>query len=158
MSLKDEARILAGKFFMINLNIGKWSSLHYKKNFDIEGVSFNLTSRQFSILIMISKLNLSTVSEMEEFISLSKSSLSLTISKLVEEGYLKKEYPKGIADKRRVYFCVTEKGNIILNEAIERLIDSFHRLYISLDEPRRFEFKEGIEKLSNAMIEEGEMT
>lgn len=141
---------LAEKLLEFNLKLSCWQTMNYGKEFNVNGKNdLPLTRRQFEILILAYKLELSTVSEIEDVLKISKSSLSLTIGKLVEDGYLRKESYEDKEDKRKVHIYITEKGIDVLYEAYERVILMFKKFYETLDEKQKEDLVIGIERLGN---------
>lgn len=140
-----------GKIIMeFNFEIARWNTCNYKKEFNVNGKGINrLTSRQFDILLVLYKQGYSTVSQFENMINISKSSISLTLAKLVKEGYLRREQPEGMGDGRKVYFYITEKGMQVVEEVRERVIEMFCDFYESLNQVQKKDLKIGIEKLKS---------
>lgn len=127
-----------------------WNSNHFGKQFDKNGKSeFELTHRKYTILFLMQKINIATVSEFETMTCISKSSLSLTLAKLVEDGYISKQEPMGDEDGRKVFFHITPKGIDAYNKACEALDVMFNEFYDSLSANQKMDLKEGIEKLNN---------
>lgn len=88
----------------------------------------NLSIRKFRILYLLSAKEKCTVSEIADSFFISKSSLSITISRMVEEGLIKKEYPQKGQDGRMVYIVITDIGEEILKAVykdIRGVIDSY---------------------------------
>jgi len=80
---------LAYKVLNLRIKLGRWMASNYECNFNKNGKSNSpLTSRQYDILVAVNEWNLHTISEMNKLIILSKSSLSITLNKMVQEGYL----------------------------------------------------------------------
>lgn len=127
-----------------------WNSNHFGKQFDKNGKSeFELTHRKYTILFLMQKINIATVSEFETMTCISKSSLSLTLAKLVEDGYISKQEPLSNEDGRKVFFHITPKGTDAYNKACEALDVMFKEFYDSLSASQKMDLKEGIEKLNN---------
>ncbi len=71
--------------------------------------TLDIGARQYELLHIIVQRNCNKVTELAKYLDLSKSSLSLIISKMVENEYLEKEYDT-TDDSRNVVLEVTEKG------------------------------------------------
>lgn len=148
--VKKESEILAEKLFEFNLNLSNWGAGSYDKEFNKNGRGkYCLSVRQFHILFITYKFGFSTVSQYQNIMGISKSSLSLTVSKLVQDGYLRREQPQKDDDGRKVYLYITEKGQVAAEEVMKRLIDFFCHFYDSLDEQKKEDLKIGIEKLNH---------
>lgn len=147
---RKESEELAEKLFEFNLKLSNWDSSTYSKEFNRNGKGkYCLSVRQFHILFITYKFGFSTVSQYQNIMNISKSSLSLTVSKLVEEGYLRREQPQEDDDGRKVYIYITDKGKAAADEVLERIMDLFCRFYDSLDEQKQEDLKIGIEKLNH---------
>lgn len=120
--------------------------------FNINGKSnINLTLQQFIILMLVHKMDITSVSQMAYLLNLSKSSLSLTLSKMEKENLLQKiPAPKG-EDGRRVYLCVTQKGISALEEREQKTLQFFVDYCDSLSQQQREDLQMGIEKLSHVL-------
>lgn len=149
----QETKELAQMLMEFNFKLSHWDSCNYNKQFNKNGKSrHSLSIRQFHILIITYKFGFSTVSQYQNIMDISKSSLSLTVSKLVEQGYLCREFPQENDDGRKVYIKITQKGIDAVNEASDRVIEMFCKFYDSLDEVKKCDLKIGIEKLNNVFL------
>lgn len=110
--------MLAELLINLNINMVRWSRMHLERVFSVngKGEEGKLTTQQFHIMIAIQKFELNTVSDMAEAFCLSKSSVSLTVSKMVTKGYLEKKSPIQGDDGRKIYFCLTKKGQQAMEE------------------------------------------
>ncbi|WP_304508856.1 MarR family winged helix-turn-helix transcriptional regulator [Anaerotignum sp.] len=104
---------IAALFIKLNTNLVYWGRLHLVEVFSAngKGAETRLTTQQFHSLICIRDFGLNTVSQISDALCLSKSSASLSIAKMVEKGYLKKECATKNDDGRKIYLHLTEKGN-----------------------------------------------
>ncbi|NLK36587.1 MAG: MarR family transcriptional regulator [Epulopiscium sp.] len=150
MLQKKDAYDLARMMCEFYLKLARWSKSYYLKNFNINGKgNYAITMRQFQILILLYDLGVETISELSELLAISKSSLSLTISKMVSEGYIRREMPSTTEDGRRVFFYVTEKGLQVLDESKNLMIESLSQYYSTLTEEQKEDLIIGLEKLGN---------
>lgn len=103
---------IAELFIRLNTNLVYWSRLHLVEVFSTNGKGdeTKLTTQQFHSLICIRDFGFNTVSLISEALCLSKSSASLSIAKMVEKGYIKKESATKNDDGRKIYLHLTEKG------------------------------------------------
>lgn len=113
-----EGKEIAEEICQLNINLATWSRFHLDQVFSVNGRGPDglLTLQQFHMLLYFSEYGQTTVSALAEHLSLSKSSTSLSISKLVSKGYLAREAASGEGDKRRVYFHLTEKGRQVMEK------------------------------------------
>ena len=140
----------ADKFLDFHFRMWKWRAKHYAKEFNINGKGKKeLTMRKFATLWIMYYLGITTISEMEEIVNTSKSSLSTVISRLEADGYLLKTPPPEGDDGRKVYLVITEKGKRAVKESYKKLREGVVVFYESLEGNRQRELEEGIDKLMN---------
>lgn len=145
---QDETRILAEKMLAFFIRFSHWKTQVYDQKFNINGKGKNtpeLTVRQFGILFLIHHYKLKTVSELVQEINISKSSISLMVTKLTDEGYLRKKAPRKGDDGRKVYIELTAKGKRALEELTNNIFLVFDSFYNSLAEDRKGDFITAIE-------------
>lgn len=146
---EKKVNAISHQFLKFILGLKHWLQENYLKEFNINGKgNRDLTGRQFSILVMVHALGCCTISDLEQQLNVSSSSLSIVVSKLVKEGYLQRTYPSEEEDRRKTYISLTQKGMSVLTEAYERIIKVFGEFYSNLDEKKQKDFEEGLEKLN----------
>ena len=93
----------------LNMNILCWNRAHIEKSFNINGKTKEraLTIRQFHVLMFIKNANIHTLSEIAKWFSISKSSMSIMLSKLEKLGYLTRKQEADM-DGRKVSGTLTE--------------------------------------------------
>ena len=112
--MEASAQILAKKLLDFQIQWGQWNKNMVGQVFNVNGKNnIYLTFQQFIILMLVHKMDINTVSQMANLLNLSKSSLSLTLSKMEQENLLKKiPAPKG-DDGRKVYLCITDRKSVV---------------------------------------------
>ena len=149
-----DIRELAEKMMQFFFQIGHWKTVYYDKKFNVNGKGNNcgmLTARQYSILFLVYKFGINNISQMRDTLEISKSSLSITISRLVNEGYLEKCQPEGSQDGRKVHLQITAKGKEKIDEMYENMISVFVAFFSTLDSSQRKDVADAIEKLSHIL-------
>lgn len=69
-----------------------WHNVHFENYFNINGKNKNgITMHQFNILSTIYYAQINTISSLENVFGISKSSLSITVKKLENDGYILKK-------------------------------------------------------------------
>ncbi len=107
---------------------------------------YPLTFHQFHILKLIKKNPQINLTSLCGDLSLTKGSLSLTINKLVEEGYvLRKE---NASDRRNIDILLTEKGEKILAETKDKSREIFNLLTSALSDEDLKDITKSLAKLS----------
>ncbi len=145
---------LAYKVLELRIKLGRWMTSNYDCNFNKNGKNkLPLTSRQYDILVAVNEWNLHTISDMNKLIVLSKSSLSITLNKMVEEGYLVREQASKKEDKRKVYFNITEKGIEIYNELNKTIISAMSEFYNKLSDKQKKDIEACIESANKLFNE-----
>ncbi|NLK21978.1 MAG: MarR family transcriptional regulator [Epulopiscium sp.] len=145
----NKAHEVSHQFLEFIMNLTQWLHENYFKEFNINGKGENsITDRQFTILVLVNQFGLCTISELGRELNLSSSCLSIVASKLVKEGYLKRQHPSEEEDRRKTYLSLTEKGRGVLVEVYKRIMLVFGEFYSSLKEDKQEDFEEGLKKLS----------
>ena len=145
---------LAHKVLNLRLKLGRWMASNYDCNFNKNGKSNSpLTSRQYDILVAVNEWNLHTISDLNKLIILSKSSLSITLNKMVEEGYLTREQAADEDDKRKVYFNITEKGINAYKGLDKIIIAAIEGYYNKLTDKQKKEVEACVESANNIFNE-----
>ncbi len=97
---------------------------NFKKNSRSER---NLSERQYFILYIIIYKQINTITEIANYLSLSKANISILTTKLEENGFIERE--KGTTSDSRVSVIkVTEKGNKTFNEVRNNMIQSHKKM------------------------------
>lgn len=116
-----------------------------------------MSHRQMDILMMLECLNINTVSEMADFLKISKSTLSIVMNKLVSKGYVTKQYPDSRGDGRRVYFKISPSGHDVLIRLGEQYIEGLSKYYSSFTDEGKELFSKGVASLRKANNSESTM-
>ncbi len=122
--------------------------MHFENYFNINGKNNNgITMHQFNILSTIYYTKINTISGLENVFGISKSSLSITVKKLENDGYISKKNDIN-EDGRKVYLEVTDKGieEIKIKEKI--MYELFKIFFNSLSEENKENLQDGIVKLN----------
>ena len=148
-NLRENATDLAMGLLNFNLQLGCWFAGNLRNHFNINGKgNIEISMRQFQILMALQHHNVDNISGLENIFNISKSSLSLTISKMENTGLLYKEHYPEDKDRRTVHLRLTSKGEEITKKFFEAICISFTDFYGTLDDAQRENMKIGIEKLS----------
>ncbi|MFV0440110.1 MAG: MarR family winged helix-turn-helix transcriptional regulator [Lachnospirales bacterium] len=110
----------------LEVNVNNLCKKVYQKDFKKNSKSKNLISeRQFSILYLISRKKINTTSTIADELSLSRSNISIIVSKLETLGYVEKHQSDVEGDGRNVFFEITKNGEKILRKQIRLLEEHF---------------------------------
>lgn len=125
---------LVQEFIALSIQMITWNRAHLEKTFNVNGKSNEdaLTIRQFHVMVYIHKTGVQTVSKLASTFGISKSSMSIMLTKLEKIGYLHKEHA-GKEDGRKVYFRLTEKGTTALKEAEEQILQNIEICFSDFD-------------------------
>lgn len=115
-----------------------------------------LTKSQFSLLQLISSLEKATVSTLVAVTGTSKSSTSLTLTKMENDGYIKRVPADGDDDKRKVYIVLTEKGKSVYKTSSDNFLKKFNEFYDSLSAENKILFGNIIENSYRLFVENRE--
>ena len=148
MENKEEMKVLVEALFDFGAYIGQY----IRDKFNINGKNnCELSMRQFQILMALYKLNADSISQLEDTFKISKSSLSLTISKMEKSGPIYKEHNPEDSDKRTVHIKLTPKGIELIEKFNDTIYNVFLDFYNSLDSSRQNDLKTGIKYLKNVV-------
>lgn len=119
-----------------------------RNKFNVNGKGqFEISMRQFQILLALRLNSIDSISGLEQLFNISKSSLSLTISKMEKSGFIHKEQLPDDKDKRMVHLKITSKGEEITKKFDEIIYQSFTDFYKTLNEKQKEHLKIGINSL-----------
>ncbi len=110
--------------------------------------------RQFDILYLIVTKKCKTVSDISSELDLSKSSLSITVSKMVEQNLLEKVYEQTL-DSRQVMLQETEKGKKLFINIKQFFKEDMIDFYNWLSESQKEIYKSAIQSLNVAFLSFG---
>ena len=119
-----------------------------RNKFNVNGKGqFEISMRQFQILLALRLNSIDSISDLEQLFNISKSSLSLTISKMEKSGFIHKEQLPDDKDKRTVHLKITSKGEEITKKFDEIICQSFTDFYKTLNENQKENLKIGVNSL-----------
>jgi len=133
----EDVHELTKKLVNFKINVSKWLSKNTVNMFGFDKDASLLSERQFLILAHLDTFNQLTISQFEKIFHISKSSISLTISKLESDGYVKKYKGPPEEDGRKVYICLTDKGKAIVDEINLKFENFFNNFFSKLAKPQR---------------------
>ncbi|MBB6214404.1 DNA-binding MarR family transcriptional regulator [Anaerosolibacter carboniphilus] len=111
--------------------------------------SSHLTMHQVFIMKMIKKHPETNLTTLCNHLSLAKSSLSLTVNRLVDEGYLQRIENK--EDRRNIYFVLSDLGEKVFNEMREKNRELFSELVDGLSPEELVEIEAQLLKLNETI-------
>lgn len=143
---------LAKSLVELNMNILRWNREHIEKSFNINGKNRcgELTMRQFHVLLLMRTTGIRTISDLANWLNISKSSMSIMVNRLREGGYVEKIKTDESSDGRISYFRLTEKGISEVHQAEEQLIENIAGCFSTFSE-------EAIEKYCSHLRELNEL-
>ncbi|NLN65616.1 MAG: MarR family transcriptional regulator [Clostridiaceae bacterium] len=104
-----------------------------------------LTVHQMFIMKIIRKNDHVNLTPLSKFLGLSKASLSLTIKKMVEEGYVSRIENR--KDRRSIDIVLTKKGEEILDVTFQKSLTLFNQLTTSFSTEELNDIKLKLQKL-----------
>ncbi|MEA4816549.1 MAG: MarR family transcriptional regulator [Lachnospiraceae bacterium] len=145
---------LTKKLVKFKINVSKWLGKNAINMFELDKNKNSLSERQFLILAHLDVFNQLTISQFEKMFHISKSSISLTISKLELNGYVKKEKGSLEEDGRKVYICLTDTGKAIVDEINLKFENFFNDFFGRLTKPQRKKLILAIDIFNSILNEE----
>ncbi len=110
-----------------------------------------LTVHQLYIMKLIKKKPETNLTSLCNELSLSKGSMSLTVNRLVEEGYV---YTKeNFSDRRNKNINLTEKGEMILKDTTDKSIRILTDITSTLSKNDLEDIKKSLQKLNTSIHE-----
>jgi len=116
----------------------------------------SLTKAQFNLLQLIHSLEKTTVSTLVAATGISKSSISLTLTKMENDGFVKRVPADENDDKRKVYIVLTEKGRERFAGAAENFICKISSFYNNLNEEDKVLFENIVESSYKLFVDNKE--
>jgi DNA-binding MarR family transcriptional regulator len=111
-----------------------------------------LTISQLQYIEAVSILNQPTITEISEYLNVSKASVTTGINKLVNLGYLEKK--QSIIDKREIHVSLTDKAASIV-QAKQKALQKYEEVILStLDEQESRSFQIALNKIINGFNQE----
>ena len=145
---KKEAKQLARKMLDFNFHHALWFKKQLEHIVLFEDENTKISPQKLNILWAINDLGISTLPQLSSFLLTSKSSLSITITKMVKEGYISKEMPAPGGDRRKIYFYTTQKGRELLLNIEKQSIDSLAAFCQTLNRMEAHTLESSLHQLS----------
>lgn len=141
------------EFLMFLLSLRAFFRKVFLDEFDVNGKKDALTHNQFIIIYNINLIGRCTLTDIENLVPTSKSSLSIALSKLEKQGYIERTYPGPNEDRRLVYFEITEKAKQEIEKNLKIILSKYDIFYEKLDIHAKNDLKLAI-KTFNKIFEE----
>lgn len=127
----------------MSTNFLRWHKAYVENSCNIKAelMAHNLTMHQLQLLFFLHmNPEIRTVSALSAELFISKGSLSLMLSKLEKNGYLRKEAPQKEDDGRKVYLSLTERAREVLKAAESSLLTSTSAIFEQMDDEAKNKF------------------
>ena len=116
-----------------------------KKISKLSGID-NLSDTQFKYINTISKLTNPTITQISDYMDLTKASVTVAINRLVEKEYIVKK--QSTDDMRIFHLELTNKGKIVVDAREKALIEFSDYINSSLSKEEIIQFREIIKKIT----------
>lgn len=151
----EDINQIALKVLQIQVCMIRWHMKYMADIFDVNGKKTDtLTRTQTEILKIVESLERVTVSQLGKTMHTSKSSISITISRMEDYGYITRFKDDDEADGRKTFLCITEKGKTALNEISKKMLEGFVIYYKSMKEEDKESLKNGIDSFYKICVNE----
>lgn len=137
------SREIAACVMTMSHNFLRWHKTYIEKSCNIKEqlAAHKLTMHQMQLLFFLHmNPGIRTVSALSAELFISKGSLSLMLSKLEKNGYLRKEAPEKEDDGRKVYLSLTERTREVLEETESALLTSTSAIFDQMDDEAKNQF------------------
>lgn len=146
---------IANKFVELHVNLSRWNKTQWQKacvTSLMEGCrKESITMRQCQMLMLI-RQGLDTVSALSGHLGLSKSSTSLTVSKMVDNGFLRKEQAGEEDDRRKTYFYLTEKGLTYAKSMETMIVQTLGGYFDGMETPLRSSIFAHLDQINQLLL------
>lgn len=151
----EDINQIALKVLQMQVCMIRWHMKYMANIFDVNGKKTDtLTRTQAEILKVVDSIERITVSQLGKIMHTSKSSISITISRMEAYGYVTRYKDDVEADGRKTFLCITEKGKIALNEISKKMLEGFALYYKSMKEEDKESLKNGIDSFYKICVNE----
>lgn len=152
---EEDINQIALKVLQIQACVIRWHMKYMANIFDVNGKKVDtLTRTQAEILKVVESLERVTISQLGKIMHTSKSSISITVSRMEAYGYVTRYKDDDEADGRKTFLCITEKGKTALNEISKKLLEGFAVYYKSMKEEDKESLKNGIDSFYKICVNE----
>lgn len=137
---------IASKIMQIHLGMIRWNVKYMSEFFDINGKKPDILTRtQMELLKIIDSIEKVTISQLGKIMCVSKSSISITVSRMEAYGYVNRYKNGDETDGRKTFLGITKKGKIALENIEKEMLQGFEKYYKSMSEEDKENLKNGID-------------
>ncbi|MGE4213667.1 MAG: MarR family winged helix-turn-helix transcriptional regulator [Anaerotignaceae bacterium] len=151
----EDINQIALKVMKIQMCMIRWHMQHMSELFDVNGKKTDtLTRTQMEILKIIESIQQVTVSQLGQIMHISKSSISITVSRMEAYGYVTRYKDNDEEDGRKTFLSITQKGKIALKDINKKMLEGFAVYYKSMKEEDKEYLKNGIDCFYKVCVNE----
>ncbi|MEA5085050.1 MAG: MarR family transcriptional regulator [Lachnospiraceae bacterium] len=151
----EDINQIALKVMQIQICMIRWHMKYMADIFDVNGKKADtLTRTQAEILKIVESLERVTVSQLGNIMHISKSSISITVSRMEANCYIERYKDDDEADGRKTFLCITEKGKMALKEVSKKMLEGFSVFYKTMKEEDKESLKNGIDSFYKICVNE----
>ena len=152
---KEEINQIALKVMKIQMCMIRWHMKYMADLFDVNGKKADtLTRTQMEILKIVESIPQLTVSQLGKIMHISKSSISITVSRMEAYGYVIRYKDNDEADGRKTFLEITEKGKTAVDKISKKMLEGFALYYKSMKEEDKEQLKRGIDCFYEVCLDE----
>lgn len=130
-------------------NMGDFRNLIKIANTERYNIGKVLTEKQFFVLLRLQDCKKIELKNLSKDLHVSTSSLCILLNKLVEKEYVYRE--EDSRDRRNTFYGITEKGNEIMNEEVEKFVEISRNMLNELNQEDKDTFSVSLLNVSNIM-------
>lgn len=123
--------------------------LEYLKEYT---VNYNINRTQLRALVFVKKNGDISMSDLCERLNIEKGSLTTMVDDLVKKGYISRN--RDLKDRRKYILSLTESGEKVANDFIEKLANKLEERFLKLSQYDRSKFMGAITTLETILSKE----
>ncbi len=110
---------------------------------------YNINKTQLRALMFIKNNGSITMTDLCSMLNIEKGSLTSMVDDLSKKGFVVRE--KDLLDKRKFVINITNKGDIVASEFMEKLSEGLEEKFLRLSEEDRYKYIESINNLRDIL-------
>ena len=141
--------IVSDTISFLSTTFPKIYSSFYLEDLKIYAPRYNINKTQLRALMFIKNNGSITMTDLCSMLNIEKGSLTSMVDDLSKKGFVVRE--KDLFDKRKFVINITNKGNIVASEFMEKLSEGLEEKFLRLSEEDRNKYIESVNNLRDIL-------